>query len=174
MAIHSFEDPVSLKWLYKKGGAAFIPTSKQALLACYFRHTDNEEWRDVEQSAAAAISYFQLFAHTEGIGSCWTCHLPPRHEVRKYFNVPPNYIPIALLTIGYYDKNMNIGRRNVDEEEEILSTEKWKFAEAPNKDIVGFKLFLKKVLRKMYYSLPKRELFRNLTHKYEKKFPDHD
>lgn len=167
------EDPVSLEWLYKKGGAAFIPKSKQALLVCYFRYTDNTEWRDVEQSAATAISYFQLLAHTVGIGSCWICHLPPRGEVRKYFEIPKNYIPISVLTLGFYDRTMKILTRNVDGED-ILSYEKWRFADAPDKDVTGFKLAIKKILRKVYYLLPKRELLRNWTHKFEKKFTNHD
>lgn len=167
------EDADSLEWLYKKGGAAFIPKAKQAILVCYFRYTDNDEWRDGEQSAAAAISYFQLLAHTEGIGSCWICHLPSRSEVGSYFEVPKNYVPIALLTVGFYDNKMDVVQRKVDDED-ILSAEKWTFAEAPNKDTVGWKLIVKKIARKLYYLFPKRELLRKLTNRYEKKFDNHD
>ena len=167
------DDPISLEWLYKKGGAAFIPKAKQAILVCYFRYTDNNEWRDVEQSAATAISYFQLLAHTEGIGSCWICHLPPRSEVSNYFEVPRNYVPIALLTVGYYENKMNAIQRKVDDEE-ILSVDKWRFSEAPNKDTAGLKLILKKIVRKLYYLFPKREWLRNLTNRHEKKFNNHD
>lgn len=167
------EEQRELDWLYVKGGAAFIPKGKQAILACYFRHTDNGEWRDVEQSAAAAIAYFQLLAHAEGIGSCWICHLPPRGEVRRHFKIPSNYTPVALLTVGYYIKGMDFPVRNT-EVDEILALKEWAFAEAPNKDAVGVKLLLRRVFRKMYYLFPKREWLRNLTHKFEKKFENHD
>ncbi len=167
------ENPEILEWLYKKGGAAFIPKVKQAILVSYFRHTDNMEWKDREQSAASAIAFFQLLAHKEGIGSCWICHLPPQREVKKFFKIPPNYIPIALLTVGYYPRNMNVTERCVDNEE-LLSVDYWKFADAPDKDVVGPKLLLKKIFRKTYYFFPKREWLRNLTHKYEKKFHNHD
>lgn len=167
------EDQKELDWLYAKGGAAFIPKVKQAILACYFRHTDNTAWRDVEQSSAAAIAYFQLLAHTEGIGSCWVCHLPPRGEVRRFFKLPSNYTPVALLTVGYYVKDMDVIERHVDSEE-LLSIDQWHFTNALDKDIVGVKLIVKKVLRKLYYLFPKREWIRGLTHKFEKKFNNHD
>ncbi len=167
------EDQKSLDWLYKKGGAAFIPKVRQAVLVCYFGHTDNMEWRDVEQSASTAISYFQLLAHAEGIGSCWICHLPPKREVRRFFKIPSNYTPIALLTVGYYIEDMNVTERRVDSEE-LVTMDYWKFSHAPDKDTVGFKLFLKRTLRKLYYLFPKREWLRELTHKFEKKFHNHD
>ena len=167
------EDQSELEWLYAKGGAAFIPKGKQAILVCYFRHTDNMEWRDVEQSAAAAIAYFQLIAHAEGIGSCWVCHLPPRSEVRRHFKIPSNYTPVALLTVGYYAKDMVVIPRPTDREE-ILALNTWTFAEAPNKDTVGVTLLLRRMLRRLYYLFPKREWLRNLTHRFEKKFDNHD
>ncbi len=167
------EDPKKLDWLYVKGGAAFIPNGKQAILVCYFRHTDNTAWRDVEQSAAAAIAYFQLLAHVEGIGSCWVCHLPPRREVQQFFKIPSNYIPIALLTVGYYIQDMKVIERCVDGEE-LLSVNQWSFTKSPDKDTAGVNLIVKKVLRNLYYLFPKREWLRNLTHKFEKKFHNHD
>ncbi len=167
------EDQSELDWLYAKGGAAFIPKGKQVILACYFRHTDNREWRDVEQSAAAAIAYFQLLAHVEGIGSCWVCHLPPRAEVRRHFKIPSNYTPVAVLTVGYYAKDMTVTKRTIDSDE-ICALNRWNFAEAPDKDVVGVTLLLKRILRRLYYLFPKREYLRNLTHKFEKKFDNHD
>lgn len=167
------EDQEKLDWLYAKGGAAFIPKVKQAVLACYFGHTDNTAWRDVEQSSAAAIAYFQLLAHAEGIGSCWVCHLPPRGEVRRFFKIPSNYTPVALLTVGYYVEDMDVIERHVDNEE-LLSVDQWHFLNAPNKDVVGVKLTVKKILRNLYYHFPKREWLRNLTHRFEKKFNNHD
>ena len=80
---------------------------------------------------------------------------------------------MALLTVGYYVKDMDVIERHVDSEE-LLSIDQWHFTNALDKDIVGVKLIVKKVLRKLYYLFPKREWIRGLTHKFEKKFNNHD
>jgi len=69
------QDPEEFEWLYKRGSAAFVRKAKQAILVSYLSTTDNAVWQDVEQSAAASIAYFQLLAHTRGIGSCWICQI---------------------------------------------------------------------------------------------------
>jgi len=165
------EDKNRLLWLYKKGSAAFINNINQAILVCYYRHTDNLEWNDVDQSAAAAIAYFQLIAHINGIGSCWICHLPPRKEVKKYFKIPKQYNPIALISIGYYKKNMTTKSRDVFNEE-ILSLNEWDFLPTAEKEFAGLKMLLRRFARWLYYIFPKRELLRNIVKDYEKKFDD--
>ncbi len=58
--------------------------------------------------------------------------------------------------------------------EELLSVNQWSFTKSPDKDTAGVNLIVKKVLRNLYYLFPKREWLRNLTHKFEKKFHNHD
>ncbi len=162
-------NPQTLEWLYKKGSAAFVKKSKQAVLVCYSNFVDNVEWQDLIQSASAAIAYFQLLAHAQGIGSCWINHLPPKKEIKKQFKIPRNFQPIALVTCGYYKENLKLTPRKL-KKEKIVSTEKWNFDKDSSLEFSYRKLYIKKLLRKIYYSLPMRELFREITHRFEKKF----
>lgn len=162
------DDPNHLQWLYENGSAAFVNKSPHAILVTYLNFTDNDEWNDNLQSASAAITYFQLIAHTYGIGSCWINHLPPRNQVAKYFSVPKKYEPIALITYGYYTENTNLKVRKL--KQNAISYNTWKLQEGDLISDVTFKSMLKKIARKIYYSLPFRKYLRELTHKFEKKF----
>jgi nitroreductase len=41
-----------------------------------------------------------LSAHDQGVGSCWVMHFNPS-AMRESFNIPENYVPSALLVMGY-------------------------------------------------------------------------
>lgn len=165
------EQQHDLCWLYEQGAASFLKETKQALLVCYSSRNDNREWHDGEQSAAAAICYFQLLAHAEGIGSCWICHLPPKREVSRYFKIPSSFSPVALISFGYYDPVNPVVER-VALTETILCDSRWDFPSPaiPVRDKAA--LVIRRLARGIYYLLPGRKFFRNYATRYEKKFPD--
>lgn len=160
----------SLNWLYNYGGSAVLNCCSQALLVCYEAVTENSEWDDNIQSAAAFIAYFQLLAHERGVGSCWICHLPPKNEVRAYFSIPPEFTPVAVVTFGYYQPERTLPVRKVVSQK-IVSLEKWDFDEISENSTEKVSLF-RKILRKIYYSLPFRPLLRPFADRYEKKFDE--
>lgn len=50
--------------------------------------------------AAIVTTHLMLAAKNEGIGSCWVMHFNPE-AMKNSFNIPENYIPVALLVMGY-------------------------------------------------------------------------
>lgn len=160
-----------LQWLYDQGSASFVKDVRQALLVCYSNRNDNREWHDAEQSAAAAIAYFQLLAHAEGIGSCWICHLPPKREVRHHFEIPDFFSPVALVSFGYYDTARQLARR-VDPAAAILCHSKWAFPTSPEPLLDRLHFVMRRWGRFFYYLLPGRKSLRKHVDRFEKKFPD--
>lgn len=163
------DDAGDLRWLHEKGGSSVLARSKQALLVCYRCDSDNLAWRDMEQSAAAAIAFFQLLAHSRGIGSCWICHLPPRREVRRRFGVPRSYEPMAMVTLGYYASKQSVKVRDPGGEP-ILCRSRWNFDSEPGSPAAGFRLCMRRAARCLYYLFPKREWLRSIVLRYEKTF----
>ncbi len=54
------------------------------------------------QSAAAAVENVLLAASAYGLGACWCCApLFAPGEVRRALGLPREFVPQALLTIGY-------------------------------------------------------------------------
>jgi nitroreductase len=163
-------DTDQLRWLYENGSAAFIKDAPQSVLVCYDNRTENSAWNDNEQSAAAAITCFQLLAHEQGIGSCWICHLPPREEVSLHFGIPVEYSPIALITFGYYRPGYAAEPRDLSGDARMVAYEKWDFAQDVRVGLSGLAFHARKLARRLYYLLPWRGWLRKHTLKYEKKF----
>lgn len=165
------QDRKDLEWLYSRGGSSVFKTSSQAIIVCYERQTENSEWDDNIQSAAAFIAYFQLIAHERGIGSCWVCHLPPRSEVAEHFSIPSTYLPVAVVTLGY-NKAGYLPKKRVDKSEaRLLSLDRWEFGgDRDGSCKTGY--WLRKLLREIYYALPCRVWLRGLAGRYEKKFDE--
>lgn len=161
-----------LQWLYENGSAAFVPKAPHAVLVCYLKFTENEEWSDNLQSASAAITYFQVIAHTYGIGSCWVNHLPPKKQIARYFSIPAKYEPIALITYGYYPDNIKLIKRTP--KDGLASLNKWDMQDDDLVSDKSFKNIVRKTARKIYYAMPFRKYLRNLTHKFEKKFDNEE
>jgi len=158
-----------LAWLYLRGGSSVFQHTGQALLVCYESETENSEWNDNIQSAAAFVAYFQLIAHDRGIGSCWICNLPPVKEVSKYFNIPPEYTPIAAITFGPYLEDEPLLQR-AKSGQVILAEGRWNFADAEDGRIAVSRF--RKQLRKIYFALPFRGFLRRWANRYEKKFDE--
>lgn len=160
----------SLDWLHSQGGSSVLKNCSQAIIVCYEADTENSEWLDNTQSAAAFIAYFQLIAHERGVGSCWICHLPPKKEVMAYFSIPAEFTPVAVVTFGYYQTDICSPLRE-STVKKILSPEKWGFTDVPRYNSDGISM-IRKILRKIYYSLPFRSLLSPIAGRYEKKFDE--
>jgi len=159
-----------LDWLYRQGGSSVLQSTGQALLICYETQTENSEWEDNIQSAAAFIAYFQLIAHDRGIGSCWICHLPPKREVSEHFGIPSGYTPVAVVSFGPYQADISLQRKVVDKRV-VLCPDRWTF-DAGGEGGITVTFRLRKLMRILYYSLPFRSVLRRWTDRYEKKFDE--
>ena len=162
-------NPDVLNELYLRGSAAFVKKAKQAFIILYNNHSDNVEYKDHIQSAAAFINTFSLVAHSLGIGSCWVGHLPNKNELQRYFKIHKLYEPVALVTFGYYRKKVKIKPRKKDAQNII---DKNTFQ---SKDLVFSKsknVFIRRILGKVYYILPPaiRKKLRKKSLPFEKKF----
>lgn len=75
-----------------------------ALLICYDksvswkRSFDNDDAGTVD--ASIITTHLMLQAFELGIGSTWVAFFDPQ-KVREQFQLPENYIPVALLPLGY-------------------------------------------------------------------------
>ena len=165
------ENRDDLDRLYKSGGSSVLKSARQALVVCYKRETDNSEWHDNIQSAAAIIAYFQLLAHAMGIGSCWLCHLPPKRELSAYFSIPSSHTPVAVVAFGYYTKAYDEREKAEKVSGRILAMDRWDF-DTRDEDNKKISFLLRKIFRSIYYKIPFRGSLRGISGRYEKKFDD--
>ena len=75
-----------------------------AMLVCYNK---DESWvRKYDNALAAPVdasivtTHMMLMAHSLGVGSCWVMSFDP-FAMRKEFDIPENFEPLALLVMGY-------------------------------------------------------------------------
>ena len=75
-----------------------------AMLVCYNKDECWTRKYDGEQSgmvdASIVTTHMMLAAQNEGVGTCWVMHFDPA-KMKEEFNIPDNYIPHALLVMGY-------------------------------------------------------------------------
>ena len=166
----NIDDENILNELYLRGSAAFLKKAKQALLVLYDNSTINKKYADQMQSGASFISNFMLVAHVHGIGTCWVCHLPRKAELRKMFNIPKNYDPVALVSYGNYRGKMKQRTIKYEVENNLFHNKitnlKYKY---------DYKNFIKWILIEIYYLTPSfiRKQIRKKSYPYEKKFYNH-
>ena len=167
--IVNIQEEKTIQELYLRGSAAFLKNTKQCFLVCYNKKNDNPFWFDYIQSASAFVSYFQLVAHSVGVGSCWICHLPNKSELKRLFNIHKNYEPVCLVSYGFYrGKTLMVPRKH--DTHKIVMEEKF------NSSDLIFKSHRKRVrrllLRFLYYKIPSfiRKKIRKKSVKFEKKF----
>ena len=154
--------------LVTHGTAWFVKDAPHLILVLYDNRTDNIEYQDHIQSAAACIQNMLLAAHSLGIGSCWVANLPPKKELRKIFEIPKYFEPIALVTFGYPKKKPKYVKR----------LHKLKDIVWYNKVVLRKKYLtprysvLRKFLRKLYFKLPFfiRKILVSHAKKFEWKF----
>lgn len=68
------------------------------------------------QSLSLALGNLMLAAHHEGLGSCWICApLFAQAEVREALNLPADWEPQALITLGYAAEERTSNRKSLAE-----------------------------------------------------------
>lgn len=163
------DDKSKFETLLKNGAAAFLKQVNQAILVLYDNQTDNTMYQDYIQSAAACIENMCLMAYSMGIGTCWVNFLPSKSKVRKIFNIPPELEPIGLVTLGYYSQKVNNRPRKYDTQS-LISKNTFSSTVPVFKRKSKLKLVLKRVLRKIYFLIPCKEIVKPIINKKEKKF----
>lgn len=74
------------------------------------------EWLMAVQSTALALGNLLLAAHHEGLGACWMCApLFAPDRVREAFELPADWEPQALITLGYPAETRTKERRPLAE-----------------------------------------------------------
>jgi len=74
------------------------------------------EWQMAVQSTSLALGQLLLAAHQEGVGACWMCapiFVPD--IVQNVLNLPTDWEPQALITLGYPAEAKEKIRRPLDE-----------------------------------------------------------
>lgn len=154
--------------IFAAGGSYAIKNAPYGILVLYNTAlSDNLEYRDWLQSGAAAIENILLTMHGLGLGGCWICHLPNRKTLRKIFNIPKNYSPVAYVIFGY----PKIEPRPLPRKhglEEIWAANKFIWPA----EKVAARIYLKRGLKKIYFILPVwlKKIIMPLTEKLVKKF----
>ncbi len=68
------------------------------------------------QSVALALGNLMLAAHREGLGSCWMCApLFAGDEVRTALDLPDDWEPQAIITLGYPAETRTSDRKPLEE-----------------------------------------------------------
>jgi len=154
--------------IVKNGAPSFIKNAPVGILVLYSNLTDRLEYRDDIQSASASIQNMLLAAYSVNLGCCWTCNIPPKKKLRKIFRIPWNYDPIAYISVGYYEEKPRPKVRE-KEFEEVISYNRFDFNEKiPSR--LQLKLRLRRLFKKIYYTLPMKRHIDKLAKKYEQKF----
>ncbi len=145
-------DQIRKQEIVDAGGSINILKAPVGILVLYDNRTKNTEYNDDIQSASAAIQNILLTIHYLGLGACWICHLPPKNRLRKIFKIPQKLSPIAYITIGYKkNEPVDIPRKyNLDE---IISFNEFSL-KTPLENLNPFKLFVLKILMKVYFLIP--------------------
>lgn len=66
------------------------------------RRRNRYEWIMAVQSVSMAAQNMWLAAHSQGLAMCWLCApLFVPNLVRETLNLPPDWEPVGLMTLGY-------------------------------------------------------------------------
>ncbi len=85
------------------------------------RKEDGKDHCDID--AAIAIDHMTLQATALGLGTCWVCNFHVQ-QCRDFFNLPDHIEPIAILSLGYPDKEQKTEKKRKPLEE-IVHWEKF-------------------------------------------------
>ncbi|MDD5032968.1 MAG: nitroreductase family protein [Candidatus Pacebacteria bacterium] len=146
------DDTQKKQQIIDMGGSANIKNSPLGILVLYDSRTKNSEYADNVQSAAAATQNMLLMAHDLGLGACWTCHLPPKRQLKKIFHIPSHLEPVAYVLLGY-KKTEPIDVPRKWKNEEIISYNIFA-SKKPQEKNSKIKTFLLKLLLKIYFLIP--------------------
>jgi len=163
------DDAEIIKKLCDLGTAHFVKDCRQLILVLYDNRIDNTEYHDDILSAAAAIQNMLLKATELGVGSCWVANLPSKAALRKLFDIPSYYDPISLIAVGYASKApAEVNRKNALDRV-IFNNAFDRDREQPDTK-PKHKLFVRRMIRRIYIRLPKTARLRKMAGKYEKRF----
>jgi nitroreductase len=157
------------KRIYELGGSINIKNAPICICVCYDNRTDNVEYKDDIQSAAASIQNILLRTHELNLGACWINHLPKKKDLRKLLKIPSCFDPVGAIVLGY------------PKVEPRPMPRKLKIKEYYNFDYFNFKLIkpvakkkskIRRFARKVYYHLPNflKKAIRKDVEKFVKKF----
>jgi len=162
------DDPKVKRDLIDLGAASFLEKAPLGIIVLYDNQTDNLEYMDYVQSAAASIENMLLAAHALGIGGCWICHLPRKEEIRSFLSIPSHYDPIAYIALGYPSREPNPKERKAGIQD-IMAYNRYSGIKGSHKS--GLRLSVKRVMRKVYYLLPFRKyIAKKADERFENKF----
>jgi len=161
------DDSQLLTKLTREGAASFLAQAPLAIIVLYPRITDNVEYQDGIQSAAAAIENLLLAARALGLGACWICHLPPKRTLRRLLKIPWTYDPVAAVAVGY-SEGAPRARPRKRKAEEVISSNEFRFSDVEH--TVGPAMLTRRLARRLYYLCPFRRFLRPLASRFEKKF----
>ena len=150
------------------GAASFLKDVQTAILILYKNTSSNQEYKDYIQSGAAAVQNMLLKAYSLGLAGCWVCNLPSQRVMRQLFHIPRTYSVIALISIGYPTSIPKMVNRKKNAQD-VTCLNAFGFDEETD-PILDRKKALKRLLRKIYYRLPKSSWIKNWAEKLEKKF----
>ncbi|MFA6106365.1 MAG: nitroreductase family protein [Patescibacteria group bacterium] len=154
--------------IFAAGGSCAVRNAPYGILVLYNTAlSDNLEYRDWLQSSAAAIQNMLLTIHDLGLGGCWICHLPRKKVLRKIFNIPKLYSPVAYLIFGYpKTEPLFMPRRYRLEEMWAVNKFVWPCEKLKPE------IRLKRAAKKIYFVLPDfiKKVIMPLTDKLVKKF----
>lgn len=156
-----------LRRIAQMGAASFLTSAHQAILVLYDNQTDNLEYHDYIQSAAACIQNMLLKAHSLKVGTCWVNNLPNKKTLRRLLAIPKHYSPIALITLGYYDQEINDRPRKYTVDE-ATSYNRFNCIQSNKKNTVL--LSARRIARRIYHILPCKKYFLKIVDRIEKKF----
>ena len=134
------------------GGSVVIKNAPIGILVLYSNLSDNLEYLDYVQSAAAIIQTTLLYAYSKGLSTCWIAQLPKKSDLRTLFNIPPTYDPIAYILIGYPEREPKpVPRKH--KIEDIIAYNTFDF-DLKASILNDKNIKLKKIVRGIYYKLP--------------------
>lgn len=163
--------PECFEAILKNGAASFLSSVKQGILVLYDDRIDNVEYRDNLLSAAASIENMLLKACDLGVSACWVCNLPSKRKLRKLFNIPRWYEPIALVTLGYgRQEARDVPRKHTVEQILHHNVFDAEMDEKTERQPGGAGVSVKRFLRRIYLRMPKTAWVRGMADKLEKKF----
>lgn len=97
--------------------AAMLEEAPAAILVC----GDKEKDSNIDflvQNCSAAVQNLMLAAYGSGLGSCWIGAFPMKEimeSVSKFFSLPENIVPIAIVSLGYPAETVTAEERFIPE-----------------------------------------------------------
>ena len=119
------DTPELCQGVIKSYDREWVKTAPAFIIACgnhdesWHRASDGKDHTDVDISIA--IEHICLAATSLELGTCWICNFDVA-LLKEQLNIPENIEPIAIIPIGYPNKDVAIPSKNRKNIEDII---KW-------------------------------------------------